>query len=116
MRSFPAVDTGRWQIPTAGGRRAEWARNGRELFYGSLDDRLMTVPVSTDSGKDLTYGRPASLFSMRPYYALLRGRTYDVAADGRFVMIKEPGGSGADSPTIVVVAHWLDEVRKRLGQ
>ena len=116
VRPFPAVDTGRWQISAAGGRRAMWARNGRELFYGSLDDRMMTVPVSTDSGKDFTYGRPAPLFSMRPYYAVLRGRTYDVAADGRFVLIKEPGSAGADSPTMVVVEHWLDEVKKRLGQ
>ena len=76
-----------------------------------------------DSGKEFTYGRPTPLFDTRPYYfgrtsgrPLLLGRTYNVAADGRFVLIKEPAGSTAEAQTIVVVEHWLDEVRKRLAQ
>ena len=33
VRPFPAVDQGRWQVSTDGGRQPLWARNGRELIY-----------------------------------------------------------------------------------
>ncbi len=117
VRPFPAVDSGRWQISTGGGRRPAWARNGRELFYAT-DEQMMAVSVSADAGKEFSYGRPTPLFSVKPYVfdPSFNGRTYDVAADGRFVLIKEPAGAVADLQTIVVVEHWIDEVRKRLGQ
>ena len=123
VRPFPSVDAGRWQISTAGGTRAVWARSGRELFYVSADDLMMAVPVSGDAGKEFTYGRPTQLFSIKPYYfgresgrSQLIGRTYDVAADGRFFLIKEPVGATGDAQTVVVIEHWLDEVKKRMGQ
>jgi hypothetical protein len=123
VRPFPDVDSGRWQISTSGGSRAAWARNGRELFYTSGDEKMMAVPVSADAGREFTYGRPAPLFPLQPFFmgrtsgrANLIGRTYDVASDGRFILIKEPAGFSADAQTVVVVEHWIDEVRKRLGQ
>ena len=120
VRPFPAVDTGRWQVSISGGTRPVWSRNNRELYFVSPDQQIMAVPV--ESGKDFTYGRPAALFKGSSYYlgggpTPLNGRTYDVAPDGRFLLIKDPpNGPGTTAPTIVVVEHWLDEVKKRLGQ
>ena len=37
VRPFPDVESGRWQVSTAGGNRAEWGPDGRELFYLSAD-------------------------------------------------------------------------------
>ncbi len=99
-----------------------WARNNRELYFVGPDDQLMAVTV--DGARDFTYGRPVALFKSDAYYfgqqagtTTLNGRTYDVAPDGRFLLIKEPAGAAVTTaPTIVVVEHWLDEVRKRLGQ
>jgi hypothetical protein len=61
---------------------------------------------------------PAKLFEGR-YYAGgvgVTGRTYDVAPDGaRFLMIKEGEGLGdasAAAPTIVVVQHWVEELKR----
>jgi serine/threonine-protein kinase len=117
VRPFPAVDAGRWQISSTGGNRPAWARNGRELFYISGDARMMAVPVSRASDNAFTYGRPAALFSTSSFYTGLIGRTYDVAADGRFLLVKQPAGAAAtDNQAIVVVENWLDEVRQRLGQ
>jgi len=58
-----------------------------------------------------------ALFSTNALYtAHSADRTdYDVAADGRFLMVKQPPGTG-ENQAIVVVADWLDEVRQRLGQ
>ncbi len=45
VRPFPNVEDGRWQISTAGGTRAAWSRNGRELFYLDRDGLLTSVAV-----------------------------------------------------------------------
>ena len=117
VRPFPSVDAGRWQISNTGGTRPAWARNGRELFYVSADAQMMAVSVSRDSGNAFTYGRPTALFSTSALYTGLSGRTYDVAADGRFLLVKQPPGAGAtENQAIVVVENWIDEVRQRLGQ
>jgi eukaryotic-like serine/threonine-protein kinase len=123
VRPFPDVDGGRWQISTGGGDKAAWSRNSKELYYEVPRQTMMAVPVTAGAGKEFTYGKPVPLFSVKPYYFgrtsgrnQLIGRQYDVAADGRFVMIKEPPDTVTELPTIVVVEHWIDEVRKRLGQ
>jgi hypothetical protein len=123
VRPFPAVDSGRWQVSTGGGAKAAWARTGKELYYWAADDRMMAVPTTAGAGKEFAFGRPAPLFGTKPYYlgrspgrVPLLGRQYDVAPDGRFVMIKEPPETVTELPTIVVVERWMDEVRKRLGR
>ena len=122
VRPFPAVGDGRWQISTGGGVKAAWARNGRELFYASADDQMMAVPVTAGAGKEFTYGKATPLFSLKAYYigrtasrTLLLGRQYDVAPDGRFLVIKEPPDTVLGAPTIVVVERWIEEVKKRIG-
>src|SRR5262249_5747616 len=42
--SFPEAHK-KVQISTAGGRYPEWRRDGQELFYVSLDDKLMAVTM-----------------------------------------------------------------------
>ena len=41
------------------------------------------------------------------------GRSYDISADGqRFLMIKE-GGDGTTAPaSIIVVQHWVEELKR----
>jgi len=123
VRPFPDVDGGRWQISTGGGDKPAWSRNGKELYYELPQQSMMAVPVTAGAGREFTYGKSVQLFSVKPYYFgrtsgrnQLIGRQYDVAADGRFMMIKEPPDTVTELPTIVVVEHWIDEVRKRLGQ
>jgi len=56
------------------------------------------------------------LFDNTPYLdAYLSGVDYDVASDGRFLMIRQTG-VGAESgvrPSLVIVTHWTDELRAR---
>src|SRR5688572_14131973 len=35
VRPFPAVDTGKWLVSTAGGRTPVWSPTGNELFYSN---------------------------------------------------------------------------------
>ena len=42
---------GKWQISSGGGQQPVWRRDGKEIFYLTLDSSLMSVPLSlkTDS-------------------------------------------------------------------
>ena len=51
----------RQQISTGGGRLPLWSRDGRELFFSSLDSRQMFA-VAVQSGTTLVAGRPQVLF------------------------------------------------------
>ena len=64
VRPFPQVDSGRWQISTAGGTRPAWARSGRELFYLDASNTLTAVPVQT-SGSTFSAGKPAKVFDAK---------------------------------------------------
>jgi len=114
VRPFPNVDGGRWQISSDGGSHPAWSRSGHELFFTSTvpPSALMSVAVTTAAG--FTYEKPQRLFDISAYYATT-GRTYDVGVDpDRFLLVK-PGGDVTGRPSIVVVSHWLDEVRARMS-
>jgi serine/threonine-protein kinase len=111
VRPFPGVDEGRWQISTNGGSRPAWAGNGRELFYLDNDTALMAVSVQT--APTFSANNPTKLFDGL-WYAGQAGRTYDVSRDGqRFLMITT-GDPTSASANIVVVLHWLEELKRRV--
>jgi eukaryotic-like serine/threonine-protein kinase len=110
VRPFPKTNGGEWQISTDGGTRPLWARDGTELFYVALaGNALMSAPVQV-SGGSWHAGRPVKLFD--GYVATNPNRTYDVGADGRFLMIKSSAPGPAGGPTLVVVQHWDEEIRR----
>lgn len=88
VRPFPAVDAGRWQVSTGGGRQPLWARSGRELFYWASEGTLMAVRVESvetaKRGARFSVGAPEILVRGQHYRgsAGLLGRTYDVSPDG----------------------------------
>jgi serine/threonine-protein kinase len=116
VRPLPDVNRGRWQISTNGGARPAWSRKGRELYYIDTQSRLTAVGVD-GSGATLVAGKPAAI--LPPNYVvnapgMTYGREYDVAADGRFLMIKNDGPRdvpSADS-SLVVIHNWSEELRR----
>ena len=74
---------------------------------------MMAVSVETDWG--FTYGTPRTLFE-GPYRNRER-RTYDVAPDGRFLMISSGSGqtvTDAQPLEINVVVNWDLELLERV--
>ena len=105
---FPELNQ-REQLSTNGGSEPVWSRDGRELFYREADtDSLMAVSVST-SGQ-LAAGKPRRLFDASRFRASDRDANYDVAPDGRFLMIETPLDSKA--PNLRVVLNWLEELEQ----
>ncbi len=66
VRPFPDVDSGRWQVSTAGGMMPEWAHSGRELFFVDGSRALVAAQVETDSGFQV--GEKETLFTLPPGY------------------------------------------------
>ena len=112
VRPFPNVAGGRWQVSNSGGSRPAWARNGRELFYEDQDGGLIAVPVAP--GPAFSAGVAVRLFDARA--TLVGGttiRTWDVAPDGRFLMVQDDGLS--TSLPLLVVLNWIEELKAKFA-
>ena len=93
--------------------RPLWSRNGRELFFGGLDGRQMFV-VPVQSGTTLVAGRPQVLFEAAMIVPPVGSRMYDLAPDGRFIVIRraeEETGSGT-APSLILVQNWFEELKR----
>jgi serine/threonine-protein kinase len=92
-------------ISIGGGKEPVWSRDGRELFYRSAN-RVLAVTVATQP--TFRAGKPAALFEGDYTYGYLDWSfNYDVAADGRFVMVKE-----GPVPKLQLIVNWFDELKR----
>jgi eukaryotic-like serine/threonine-protein kinase len=109
--------TGRTQVTPVGGTQPRWAPSGRELYYIGLDGMLMAVPINAVG--PFAPGPPTRVLD-RAYFSglgvLARVGSYDVAPDGRFLMLKpvETPGASSELPTVVVVKNWAEELKRRV--
>ncbi len=73
---------------------------------------MMAVPV--DTGPTFSAGDPEVLFEQQ-YYSFRSARTYDVASDGQFLMIKDEAATDDGAgPTvqIVLMLNWFEELKR----
>ena len=101
----------RQQISTSGGLLPLWSRDGRELFFSSVDSRqILAVPVQ--SGTTLVAGRPQVLFEFA-MNVVIGGRPYDIAPDGRFLIIRSgQAEGGGTSANLILVLNWFEELKR----
>lgn len=90
------------QVSTGGGEEPAWSHSGQEIFY-RLGGRMMAVPVHENGG--FTADRPRLLFEGLFHYNITPSRTYDVAPDGRFLMVAEPDLAYA-ARQVNIVLNW----------
>jgi serine/threonine-protein kinase len=110
VRPFPNVSAGRWQVSAGVGFAPLWSADGSEIFYRSATS-LMAVPVRTSP--TFSAGTPQALFSLADYVlAGTRGIKYDVAPDGRFLLLKDETGVSGSQERLVVVQHWFEELAR----
>jgi Tol biopolymer transport system component len=117
VRPFPAVDEGKWQVTTSGGRQPLWVRGGRELVYVAPDATLMGLSVDVvDGSASFAAGAPVKLVEGGRYFGgseSNNGRTYDVSADGeRFLRIKLSSDDNTARTSIVIVENWFEELKR----
>ena len=70
----------------------------------------MDAAARRAAGPELSWNEPTELFSGDYVQADVSGRPYDVAPDGRFLMLKR--ASGARPEEITVVLNWFEELKR----
>ena len=113
VRPFPNINGGEWKVSTDGGTRPMWAPDGKELYYvaSGPGDPIMRVPVPP-SGSTWQSATPVKLFD--GYAVTNPSRTYDVASDGRFLMMKASPEEPSPAPRLIFVEHRDEEVKVRV--
>jgi Tol biopolymer transport system component len=98
-------------ISNGGGIEPRWSRDGTELYFRQ-GDAMMAVAVGV--GGDRPFGPVTKLFE-QSYLTSTEPTawTYDVAPDGRFLMI-EPTAPTQDAEAAIVVVQNFGEEIKRL--
>jgi eukaryotic-like serine/threonine-protein kinase len=100
VQPFPGPG-GKWQVSTVGGVRPRWSPKGRELFFRS-GGRMMAAPI--EPGLTFTSGTAQVLFEGQ------FAPTYDVTADGRFLMVRDE--QQADPMQLRFVLNWFEELKR----
>jgi serine/threonine-protein kinase len=95
------------RVSPDGGRDAQWSRDNKELFYRN-GLKILSAEVV-----------PGVTFRVEPPRVLFEGgfnpgpeRAFDVAPDGRFVMIENEPNDNTTSTSIVVVLNWTEELKR----
>ena len=107
VQAFPTA-AGKWLVSTGGGAQVRWSSNATELFYISLDNRLMAVPIDLgEDGRTASVGPAEALFETR----LLDGAVqpvdtaqYVVADGGQRFLLNTMTQS--QNPSIAIMLNW----------
>jgi Tol biopolymer transport system component len=116
VQAFPGPGE-KHRISSNGGINPAWSRNGRELFYltprtSSPSEAMMSVDLSTNSG--FKAGTPQQLFDATSYPATNPLRSYDVTADGQFIMSRLHNPPDQPVTKLNVVLGWANELKRRV--
>jgi len=115
VRAFPDKG-GKWQFSNTGGAFPEWARNGRELFFRTLDNRIM-VANYTVKGDSFVADKPRvwsekQLADFGPYVP-----NYDLAPDGKriaaLLRVEAPETQKVQNH-VIFLENFFDELRRRV--
>ena len=87
---------GKWQISNAGGYSPRWRHDGSEIFFLTLDGRLMAVSVN-GKGAGFEVGAVKTLFTT--HTSFVGGYEYDVSADGQRFLINTIPEQATSAPS-----------------
>ena len=110
IRRFPGAERGK-RVSVRGGREPVWSADGTELYYRD-GNRMMAIAITTEP--ELRLGNPVELWEAPHFSQEFGAWNYDVAADGRFLMLKVPDTSNDETTRIHVFLNWLADVEKRM--
>jgi serine/threonine-protein kinase len=116
VRPFPAAGGSKWQISTGGGLYAFWSNNGRELFYETVDHRIMVLDYTVDGGSFLP-GKQRFWSDKQLFYT--GTSNLDLAPDGkRFVVFVLPEAAPGQKGNlhVTMLLNFFDELRRKLPQ
>jgi serine/threonine protein kinase/Tol biopolymer transport system component len=107
IQPFPA-GAGRWQVSTSGGTRTKWRKDGRELFFFSPEQQVMTVDV-TQNGASLQLGAPHALFKATTVSGT--AGPYTVSADGKKFVMNTVLPQSITEP-LTLITNWPADLKQ----
>ena len=108
VRRYPALDAA-VRVSPNGAAEPVWARNGQELFYLE-GDKLMRVRVGSDTPSRFGFQAPVTL-SEKSFMRASQPPSFDVAADGRLLMLGRM--PAAVATPVEVIVNWREQVARR---
>ena len=95
----PAAPSDATRISNDGARFARWRRDGRELYFESLEGVVMAVDL-TPAASALAPSPP------KPLFTLPQAAYWDVAPDGERFLVTMPSTEGQLMPITVMMNWW----------
>ena len=112
LRPYPDVNRGQWVMSNGGGYSARWSRDGGELFFKGIGvNRSRIYYVSLDKVASPQSAHPQVLFDVpwaRPFSDAADNSDFDVAADGRLLLLIL---SDAKPPVPHVFVNWTSTLK-----
>jgi serine/threonine-protein kinase len=97
-------------VSANGGAEPQWSRDGRELYF--IGDRDTIMMAAINPGPQLSFKPPVTLFQTS-FMRAGQPPSYDVAPDGRFVLVRR-GESQSAETNLIVEVNWLEELKRRV--
>ena len=110
VQAFDGLTNGtkrRWLVSTGGGL-PRWRSDGRELFYLTVDGRVMAVSIAVTPDGGIEATAPQSLFQTRPLPK--SWNLYDVSPDGQRFLVNLPLEWTSAAP-ITVLTNWTEKLK-----
>jgi Tol biopolymer transport system component len=109
VQPFPATG-GKWQVSHGGGRQPAWRADGQELFYMTLDSKLVAVEVgSTQSGFAVGPPRVVVETHVAGWERTNQGTPFAVTPDGQRFLINT--ASDTVRP-VTLILNWTGMLKK----
>ena len=106
---------GKRQISTGGGQLPMWSRNGRELFFENLDNRIMVIDYTATGASFTQQGKPR-LWSEQQLHEVGGMLNYDLWSKGKlFAIFPElrPQSEEKGDVHVAFLLNFFDELRRR---
>jgi serine/threonine-protein kinase len=112
VRAFPDKGT-QTQISSAGGAYPMWSRSRSELFFESLDNRIMVVGYSVQ-GDSFVPGKPRLWSEKQLTNTVLVRKNLDLAPDGKRIVAVMPAEGGDAQHHLVFLENFFDYLRQHI--
>ena len=114
VRAFPGKE-GKWQISNNGGVLPEWAHNGHELFFRTLDNQIMTG-IYTVRGDSFVADKPR-VWSEKRIANVGDLPNYGLTPDGKRIValmpVEESQAQQAQNH-VIFLENFFDELRRKV--